>query len=338
MSGGERELAPTPRGARIAEIVVGLLLLASALFKALDPGRFFDQVALYRILPEPAIGPAAFAILAAETLLGAALIRGLWLRGLPHLLAGALLAFFSGVFAWGLLRHGITDCGCFGAFLELPPPVSLARNILLLAALLYAFLVRRRLGSLPAGAELRLRLLRSPAWVAAIVLMVAAVGGALAVGLRQRAIDAHDSARDRAVLVAAPDPERPYDRFRVPAEAGPLDLGRGDWFVAWLSTTCEDCKAAVAQLHELAEAFPELPPIVGLMIGDRPTLAEFRAETSPDFPTVLVPAPAAIAYIGEEPPRFVLVRDGVAVETWDAAIPDPLLLAELLLRLQLEAP
>jgi hypothetical protein len=301
------------------EILVGLVLIFSALVKALELPVFITQIAYYRLLPqgwEPAV--AVFIVLA-EAGLGLALAVGLWRRGAFHAAAALLLIFLSGVFIFGLAERAIEECGCFGTIIRLDPWVSLVKNAVLLI-MIGAAVALRRGAALPAPSG-RLQWLR-PVTVALAAFLTLS---SLAWGIVK---EIHESRAKESILSGPIDPDRPYARFNFQADGRRWDLGQGDYFVAWLSTTCDDCKAAAEPLDELPQMIPELPPIIALGLGDQTTFKQYREETDADFPFVLVPARVFLQFVEVEPPRFVLVREGRPLHAWDGSPPDPMELAE----------
>lgn len=297
-----------PKWLRPIEIFAGLVLIASAAIKGYELSLFMTQIAGYRILPAGLEGSMAVAIVLVETALGLALIAGFERRGVPHMATILLLAVFSGVFIYGLAARGIKECGCFGDFLELPPAVTFAKNIVLIGMLAAAFAARHR--------SPRMKVAQS-SLIPACVLAVAALGSFVA-GIGQHI---RDEAAKQAVVSGPVDPERPYARFVFGADGRAFDLGKGQYLVVWLSTTCPECRKAVGALGELKELIPNLPPVVGLCLGSRSQLEKFRAETKPSFPTVLVPTRAFMEFVDVDPPRYALIRDGQGVAQWDEQLP-----------------
>lgn len=99
-----------------------------------------------------------------------------------------------------------------------------------------------------------------------------------------------------------------------------LNLGSGEFLVALLSTTCDHCMGWVPRLNEIA-ADQNLPTLVGLMWGDSTTLADFRAITSPSFPTTLISAEIFFPLIGSSPPRLIHSLSGKPIRHWDDELP-----------------
>lgn len=305
-----------PKWLRPIEISVGLVLILSAAIKGFELSLFMTQIAGYRLLPVGMEGAVAAAIVIFESALGFALITGFERRGVPHVATILLLAVFSGVFIYGMIARGVRECGCFGDFLELPPPATLAKNLVLIGMLAAAYIARRRLPPLK---------ITKHSFMAASILGFAAIV-CFVVGVRQHITQ---EAAKQAAVSGAIDPERPYAQFVFGADGRAFDLGKGEYLVVWLSTSCPECKKAIKPLGELKQIIPNLPPVVGLCVGTRSQLDKFRAETNPSFATVLVPTRVFMEYVEVDPPRYVLIRDGQVAAQWDKELP-PAALAEKL--------
>jgi hypothetical protein len=99
------------------------------------------------------------------------------------------------------------------------------------------------------------------------------------------------------------------------------DLASGTYFVAMLNTTCSHCEESVAALNELGSLVFEDTPLVSLCVGDEKLLREFRLATQPEFPTILIDTLLFLSLIGDESPRFLIVRNGKIVRYWDSIFP-----------------
>ena len=126
------------------------------------------------------------------------------------------------------------------------------------------------------------------------------------------------------------DEDRPFARFRFQLDNEEWDLGNGEYFVALLSDSCDHCAEAVAKLNELPLFFPEMPPIIGLCLGDEETLKQFQEETQPEFPTVLTDPLVFFSLIGDAPPRYTYISGGAEIGHWDEELPNDQQLLEKL--------
>ena len=101
-------------------LLIGGVLLASALGKSLDLSGFVDVLVTYRLFPEWSIWPVALGITGIEWGLAVWILVG-W-----QLPTGALMAMMlNGLYAMGLivtLIRGLDlpNCGCYGVFFPQP--------------------------------------------------------------------------------------------------------------------------------------------------------------------------------------------------------------------------
>lgn len=316
-----------PRGARAAaQVVVGLVFLASGLLKAMDVQSFSLQISHFGILRDPVlVNAAAVSLIVLETLIGAALVAGFTLRGWLHRGVIALLILFTGLLAYGWIFKNIQDCGCFGSYVKMSPGISISKNIVLIALTAYSAIGLGAPGSESFSGEMkeRIRSLRGAGSFAASILVLLAA-------LHHGWTPAMASSGSKETKSGKTDHDRPFAQFQFSTEGKNLDLGKGKYFVAMLSASCSHCEAAVGELNELARFLPNLPPIVALCLGEEDTLTEFRAKTHPEFPTFLVPPLKFFEFIGDAPPRFILVSEGKQTGSWDHKIPEDTELLELL--------
>ncbi|MDQ8180894.1 MauE/DoxX family redox-associated membrane protein [Pelagicoccus sp. SDUM812005] len=129
--------------------VVGLFFGIAATVKLLDPEAFLSSLLTYELFPyEVALGLAFFAP-AVELVVALALVSGVWRKG-AALLTVLMLVFFIGLVAQGMARGLEMDCGCFGENqLQTTADylIKMGQNVLLLLAVVGAWLVEKRFGS-----------------------------------------------------------------------------------------------------------------------------------------------------------------------------------------------
>lgn len=135
---------------RFAAILCGFVFLASGLLKLLDPvGTGLIVSAYYQFLGLSFLGGTAkmagLALALLETLLGTALITGVW-RKVTAIVSGVLTVFFTALTLLLLIRNPEMDCGCFGEAVHLTHLQSFLKNLILLALLAAAFLPMKNLG------------------------------------------------------------------------------------------------------------------------------------------------------------------------------------------------
>jgi hypothetical protein len=103
-----------------ARLLIGGVLLASALGKSLDLQGFVDVLVTYRLFPDWSLSPLALGITGIEWVLAAWVLVG-WQLSTAALIALSL----NGLYAIGLiitLLRGLDlpNCGCYGVFFPQP--------------------------------------------------------------------------------------------------------------------------------------------------------------------------------------------------------------------------
>ena len=133
---------------------LGALMLVPGILKILDPSAFATEIHNYQLFPGLAPVLAA-ALPTVEIALGAALLVGtrLWVRA-GALGSAALLTVFTVAVTSVVVRGINISCGCFGAGSGSITPLTVLRDVALLAAsaALYALAVEP---SVPARATAR---------------------------------------------------------------------------------------------------------------------------------------------------------------------------------------
>jgi putative oxidoreductase len=94
------------------QIALGLLFIAAALPKIVDPPSFAHMIFNYRIVPGGLVNAVALLLPWVELLAGLGLVLGIWRRSSSILVGLLLLAFLFGI-ALNLARHNPIICGCF---------------------------------------------------------------------------------------------------------------------------------------------------------------------------------------------------------------------------------
>jgi hypothetical protein len=160
-----------PALACVLRAALAVVLAGAAVHKLRDPAAFRAALAAYRLLPAPAVTPAAALLVAAELAAAGALLGALRHEPLRVAALGgaALLGLYGAAIAVNLRRgRRHIDCGCAGPGARRPIHEALvARNAVLAALALGAALPAggRALGALDA--------LTVPAGTAALLLVYA---------------------------------------------------------------------------------------------------------------------------------------------------------------------
>ena len=296
------------RFARWVEILLGAFFLVSAGAKAVDMDGFGALVSAYNVVKDPALVRASsYVALIAEVALGAALLAGWRFKGLTHIVTAGMTVVYSGLIAYAWKFHGLEDCGCLPGLVKLGPPETLAKNVVLLALLAFAWYGTR---SVAADAGESTKKFRKPAPLSAIALSV--LIAALAV------VDVATRGGNTSALQTAnvTDEDGPFAQFVFSSFGKEYDLGEGEYLVAMLSATCEHCQASVSGLNALVTS-GQFPDFVALMIGTDEEVDDFLVLTEPEFPLQTIEMLTFMSFMVSAPPRLFYVRDGQSVKIWD---------------------
>jgi uncharacterized membrane protein YphA (DoxX/SURF4 family) len=117
-----------------ARIVMACVFLVSSTAKARKSSAFVETLTEWGVAPRRAARALAWAVIAAEFVIGACLATGIEI-GAAALAALALLGIFTTAAAWQIYRGQATSCNCLGVLQRLGPRV-LMRNfgLMILAA------------------------------------------------------------------------------------------------------------------------------------------------------------------------------------------------------------
>lgn len=286
--------------ARYLEIALGLFFFASAAMKAMNVDGFGVAISAYGVLKDPTlVRIAAYASLAIETALGATFIWGWRYKNLSFIGSTALTLVFSGLILYAWQVNGLEDCGCFGDYIKMNPPQSLAKNAVLIVIIIGTAYGLRD----PEGEPFK------PAIAARLV---SRFGVGLVAGI---AIFANLSAPEKSTVAVQADATKDLS-IQFASGSVEVDLGVGQHLVVFLNTECEHCMASVPRLNDL-DADDTLPRMTALMLGDEDKLDIFLLETEPTFRMQLMEDLTWMSFIQTAPPIMYYVVDGVFQETWE---------------------
>lgn len=141
----------TQRMRRFCAFLTGFVFFASGVLKLIDPtgaGLVMKEYFSFMHLGflDFAAMPLGFALAFAETVIGAALITGVW-RKATAIAASVFMAFFTLLTTALVIFNPEMDCGCFGEAIHLTHMQTFLKNIVLCLLLAGAFLPFRELGT-----------------------------------------------------------------------------------------------------------------------------------------------------------------------------------------------
>jgi len=308
--------------ARILEVLMGVYFLVGALPKGLDIDKFAVQIAAYKVMQSPNLLLAtALFTLFVEVALGISMVVGLRLKGLTILAMQGMLVFFAVLILYAWRMYGLEDCGCF-PFFKMSPPVSLAKNGVLIASGIFILWVRikgnRAINKEENSESKSKKENASTVVTVAAKFLVAAILASAATAYAYFDIDwsSFKSTENDTNSIS-------YAQFELYLPEGYFNLGSGLYLVPIMSMTCDECMGMVPEINELWQ-MPDMPPMVALCYEDVPgKMDTFRGDTQPVFPMYSLGDRAMLYYalIDEDSFRLSLVHDGKLVKAWDGHVP-----------------
>lgn len=135
---------------RFCGFICGFVFFLSGILKLMDPvgaGLVMDSYLdfLHIGFLGFASKPLAFLFALAETIVGTAMITGVW-RRITAIIALSLQGFFTLLTILLAIFNPVMDCGCFGEFIHLTHVETLVKNLVICALLSYAYFPMRNLG------------------------------------------------------------------------------------------------------------------------------------------------------------------------------------------------
>ena len=135
---------------RFSGFICGFVFFLSGILKLMDPvgaGLVMDSYLdfLHIGFLGFASKPLAFLFALAETVVGTAMITGVW-RRITAIIALSLQGFFTLLTILLAIFNPVMDCGCFGEFIHLTHVETLVKNLIICALLSYAYFPMRNLG------------------------------------------------------------------------------------------------------------------------------------------------------------------------------------------------
>ena len=138
------------RTKRFCGFAVGFVFFVSGLLKLMDPvGSGLVMKEYFKFLHigflEPAATGIGMAFAFAETIIGTALVTGVWRKIIAPIAIG-LQAFFTTLTLLLVIFKPEMDCGCFGEAIHLTHGETFVKNIIILALLLIYYIPKKYLG------------------------------------------------------------------------------------------------------------------------------------------------------------------------------------------------
>ena len=312
------------RFVRQLEFALGLLFIASAALKALDVYGFAVQIGAYGIIRDPVMLPQlAYAMIALEAALGAALLGGWAFGGATIIATAALLIGFTGIIAYAWAFKGLADCGCFGSYIKMGPGLSIAKNFLLLAMAGLVWYGQRKKQLAEPSVEETTPTLATVERNANRKFILASLGVAVVFGAIAMGKPAPTTPPTPAATTQT-NGSKPAGKFAefVPDLGGaPVPLAQGEFFLVMLSASCDHCRAVTASLNDLTTA-EGVPQVAALLMGTEDEMKDYMAATAPQFPIQVIDTLKFMSLLeANAPPDFYVIRDGAVARHLEAEEP-----------------
>lgn len=94
------------------QLALGVIFIAAALPKIIDPPSFAHMIYNYRILPAGLINISSLVMPWIELVCGLALVLGMWRKAALAIITILLVTFIAAI-SFNLARGNAIDCGCF---------------------------------------------------------------------------------------------------------------------------------------------------------------------------------------------------------------------------------
>ncbi|MCC6154086.1 MAG: hypothetical protein IT367_10035 [Candidatus Hydrogenedentes bacterium] len=312
------------RFARPLEIALGVLFIASAALKALDVYGFAVQIGAYGVIRDPLILPQlAYAMIALEAALGAALLGGYAFGGATIFVTAGLLIGLTGLIAYAWVFKDLADCGCFGSYIKMGPGASIAKNVVLLAMAGLVWYGQRKKQQPEPSVEETAPTLATAERNANRKFILASIGVAIVAGAIAMGKPAPPNKSTPATSTQT-NGTKPAGKFAefVPEMGGaPVPLAQGEFFLVMLSASCDHCRAVTASLNDLI-SIEGVPQIVALLMGTDDEMKDYMAATAPQFPIQVIDTLKFMSMLETNaPPDFYIIRDGAVVRHMEAEEP-----------------
>lgn len=304
----------------LGAVFLGAVFLFAAWAKAIHPTAFVEEIATRGLTFGVGAGAVAFLALALEAGLGALLLLGvrrLWVL-VPSALLVVFFLFLTGQDYYRALAGIETDttsCGCFGNLVQRTPAEAFWQDLLLLLpALILAFLGRRRRGDLTS--EGRIPLART------------LVGTLAAAGIVVLAWKAPELPLDDLATRLSPGVEvtglcSGEGSERICLDALVPGLAEGEHLVV-LADLDEGFGDDVERINRYLDAqlldVPDAPPVAVVTAAGPEDRQAFFWQWGPGFELHQAPDSLLVS-LYRRLPRSFLVREGEVVETWDGLPP-----------------
>ncbi|MDR2962639.1 MAG: DoxX family membrane protein [Bacteroidales bacterium] len=267
-------------------LVSGLLFLLSGIAKAVDISVFARAISQYGFGNLQFVAPL---IVVVEVALGLLLLFQLWQKR-TALWAAILVAMFTLVYAYGVLFHGVEDCGCFGtiSFLNSSPLVTFVRN----AVLLYLLIAVWRKGENKSSANV---------WAVAAIILALTITAFMTGYTFRKMRTSHNQENFKAQAIE-------HSELRNFVQTSKDST----YFVFVFSYSCPHCLNSIANLKEYERA-GVVDRVIALALGDSIQEKKFAEVFQPNF-TIINHSKELLKLTNSFPKSFIVRNDSIVRE------------------------
>ena len=282
----------------IIRIVIGVFFIASAILKLVSVDNFELYIYSFNIFSFTMSSLAARAIIACELLVGILLIAKVkykeawWLTML-------MLVGFSLLLVYVILFRNDSNCHCMGDLVEIKPSLSLIKNLLVIALMLF---IRKE-----EDYHFRGR----------VAVLVIAILTAIAVPFALFPIDNIYNLFSKSSTKSCNETE--FNSFLQDSVMQDIHIDEGNYIVGVVSSGCKFCRIGCLKMSEMV-TFNKIDStkVLYFIWGDSTSVQQFREETkSEPFLYVPINPVKAIRITDGAFPLFLFIRDGEVQRTAD---------------------
>lgn len=285
---------------------IGLVFVAAAALKAINPAAFHEAVRGYGLLPDAAAPLVTYTLIPLEMALGVALLLD-YRRRLAVPATIVLLVGFLGLMGYTAATGGdVSECGCFGSLVERSTAEVVVEDLGFIALALLGLLAPR-----PSGRPAPLRAGLIVVAAAATVAYMPFAAGVPVERLESWLAKEHGL---HLALVTRLAPGMTMDELQVSVPDAAFSHGRH--LVALMDLEEEEVSGPTAEVLNRLAAERGAPEVAVLYANEEEVKDAFFWSWAPTYPMYKI-LPEEMKGLYRRLPRFFLVEDGVVQEVWN---------------------
>ncbi|MEG2070179.1 MAG: DoxX family protein [Bacteroidales bacterium] len=278
-------------------ILIGAFFITTAILKLLSIDEFEIYIYSFNIFNYVTGTVLARLLIACEFLLGFFLIFKILYKQVWWLTMAMMMGFTLFLVYVALFRND-TNCHCFGDFVELDPVSSIIKNIITMLLLL---IVRKE-------KDWHFRFQKIIAMLGVIVALVIPFAVFPMDTLYNKIVSPNDKINESAFIKQQSD-----------SSLMELNIGEGDYMVAFIAAGCKYCKISGKKINSIFENNKlDKSKLKMLIWGTEQKIEEYKQITGADsFEYYLINPVAAVNITYGHFPSFAFVHNGKIVKSFD---------------------